>query len=74
MEDVVYLPMRGQLQVEICVPHHLSDFERSVSFGSQLSGRVHGVQIGAFQPHLIPFLVWFVICGFHPRFLCMLHS
>ena len=74
MEDIVYLPMRGQLQAEICVSYHLSDSEWPVSLGPQLLGRVCDMQIGAFQPHSISPLVQFVICGFHPQFLCVLHS
>ena len=32
VEDIVYLPMSWQLEVEIYVSDYLEDFERSVSF------------------------------------------
>ena len=73
IEDIVYLPMSWQLEVEIYVSDCLEDFERPISFWPQLLDRMHGVKICGFQPDSFPFVVWFVICGFDPHFLCVLH-
>ena len=74
VEDIVYLPMSWQFEAEIYVSDCLKDFERPVSFWPQLLGGMCGVKICGFQPDPVPFTVRFVIGGFDPRFLCMLHG
>ena len=66
MEDIVYLPMNWQLEVEVYMSNYLEDFERSISFWAQLLCGMRGMEICGFQPDLIPFSIGFVVGGSDP--------
>jgi hypothetical protein len=62
VEDIVDLPVVGELESVGNVGHFGKHFERSILSWCKFHGFVWEFQVGAFKPDFVIFFEWFVFC------------